>query len=337
MKTELNPDFWDEDQVLRLEIKEQLRFIADYVMDNISIEGNKVDVVDIIFTGSMANFNYRPNSDVDLHIVIAFKPNQDKKLIHQYLKTQARDWNLKHDVKVKGHNLEIYFQDREEKHHSNGIYSIVKNAWVVHPKQFDLVADEAIVDAKTDDIVAKIDSILTGKLHLSIKGLKTALARIYKFRKAGLDKSGEMSVENLVFKRLRDKGTIETLRNFIDKKESEKLSLESNFSTIGDMVNRRGPRHLKLDAGLYDRQHSQNLVAKCHQRKSNQDASVESLKTNSSGGSVISDAKAKDILTKYNMNFEKLKNGLRGFSKKLGKSNVEISYDPKKSIWKLKK
>ena len=49
---------------------------------------------------------------------------------------------------------------------------------------------------------------------------------IYRLRKAGLEAGGEGSVENLAFKLLRARGTIDKLRKFIDKLQSSELSLK---------------------------------------------------------------------------------------------------------------
>jgi hypothetical protein len=45
-------------------------------------------------------------------------------------------------------------------------------------------------------------------------------------RSAGLKKSGEFSVENLVFKELRNLGYLDKMNSYITSKQDEKLSLK---------------------------------------------------------------------------------------------------------------
>ena len=56
------------------------------------------------------------------------------------------------------------------------------------------------------------------------KAIKDEIAKI---RKAGLDRAGEFSVENLTFKVLRARGLIDRLRQHIYNLEDEQLSLKS--------------------------------------------------------------------------------------------------------------
>jgi hypothetical protein len=52
--------------------------------------------------------------------------------------------------------------------------------------------------------------------------------KIKKYRSAGLEKDGEFSYENLVFKFLRRNGYIDKLFNFKNELIDKSLSLESN-------------------------------------------------------------------------------------------------------------
>ena len=47
-------------------------------------------------------------------------------------------------------------------------------------------------------------------------------------RSAGLKKSGEFSIENLIFKELRNLGYFDRVNQYIQSKEDEKLSLTKN-------------------------------------------------------------------------------------------------------------
>jgi len=55
--------------------------------------------------------------------------------------------------------------------------------------------------------------------------------RITNMRKAGLERAGEWSTENLVFKKLRNLGVIDKLTDKIRELEDQELSLESKNLT----------------------------------------------------------------------------------------------------------
>jgi hypothetical protein len=83
--------------------------------------------------------------------------------------------------------------------------------------------DDAAVQAKLDDL-SRIANIAIVNRNLSY--LRTVKDKITQMRKAGLERGGEWSTENLVFKALRNIGTIDNLATTIRELEDEELSLE---------------------------------------------------------------------------------------------------------------
>jgi hypothetical protein len=78
-----------------------------------------------------------------------------------------------------------------------------------------------------DKIDEVLDEIKTGdELEKSKKILGDFKDKLKNYRKSGLEKSGEFSYENLVFKFLRRNGYIEKLFKFEDKLIDNKLSLK---------------------------------------------------------------------------------------------------------------
>mgnify|MGYP000648462168 CR=1 FL=1 len=57
---------------LKEEICKILKLIAKYFIKSNKIDELGVDIDDLQFTGSLANYNYKDISDVDLHIIIDF-------------------------------------------------------------------------------------------------------------------------------------------------------------------------------------------------------------------------------------------------------------------------
>jgi UTP:GlnB (protein PII) uridylyltransferase len=64
---ELNPKFWENDQ-LKEEVREKLLEIADAWIEFAQIPTEAV--VDVLFVGGNANYNYTNYSDIDVHILI---------------------------------------------------------------------------------------------------------------------------------------------------------------------------------------------------------------------------------------------------------------------------
>jgi hypothetical protein len=86
--------------------------------------------------------------------------------------------------------------------------------------------DRAEVKVKYKQYVGKIRTALRSD---NLEAVKQTSDDIKKLRQQGLDRDGELSVENITFKILRAKGFIEQLRNHISKLKADTLSLENNY------------------------------------------------------------------------------------------------------------
>lgn len=218
----LNPQIWD-DYILKQDIHDQLMKIAN---DYVSKIGFPIQLDDIILTGSLANLNYSVYSDFDLHFVFDFSQiNSDVELVKRFLDADRRIWNLTHDIKILGYDVEIYSQDTNEPHSSSGIYSLLQNQWIVKPTKQNFIIDENAIKIKAEDYMSEVDSIeidikeglydyeiLTGRIDNVWDKIKTR----------NVAEGGEFSIENLVFKLLRRNGYIEkvtTLRTLLYDKQ----------------------------------------------------------------------------------------------------------------------
>lgn len=218
----LCPDLWENKQ-LNTRIEDKLLRIARDFYKDIEFDA---EILDIIFVGSLANYNYTKDSDIDVHIVIDFTEiNDDVELVKKAVDGQRFMWNLRHNIVIKEHDVELYIQDKNEEHVSGGVYSLMNRKWVklptYSPPNVDTKDIEPKYDARVYDIekfekLAKrnLDPVDAETYYNSAKELKT---KIMKARKAGLSESGEFSIENLVFKKLRKEGYIEKLINSITK------------------------------------------------------------------------------------------------------------------------
>jgi hypothetical protein len=222
---QLNPDLWDDD-VLKSNVKDQLLLIAKDFYDTLKI---KESPEDITITGSSANYNYTPTSDIDLHLLVNFaNVTCDEEITRDYLLAKKSLWNDKHDITIFGREVEVYVQDTNEPHVSTGVYSILHNTWVEHPEQIDADAinlDEELYKKKLTEYVDLIEHNL--KKNTNHNYLKKFRAKISQMRKDGLAASGQFSVENLVFKKLRSMGYLDKLAQLETDAYDASMSLES--------------------------------------------------------------------------------------------------------------
>ena len=125
--------------------------------------------------------------------------------------------------------MECYVQGEEEEHHSTGVFSIAKDRWLVEPKKIKPEVDDSAVERKKDSMIHDIETALLSK---DLESMRRVKERITEMRKAGLDRAGEWSVENLVFKILRNLGLIDQITEKIRELEDAELSLEQQTNLL---------------------------------------------------------------------------------------------------------
>ena len=216
---ELDPKFWKEDDKLDPKIREKLLRIARDFYESVRIE---TEIIDIYLMGSMANYNYTKLSDLDTHIVIDFEDVGPSDLVEKAVDGERFQWNTRHNILLRGHDVELYIQDIKDKKPHAGIYSLMNDKWVQKPK-FDppKLTDEDILP-KYHSYVFEIDELekmLKGetntdeleKYYLRAKEIKKKLSEA---RQIGINRAGEFALENLVWKKLRYDGYVGKLIDF---------------------------------------------------------------------------------------------------------------------------
>jgi hypothetical protein len=216
----LNPKIWHGGE-LDPEVAQKLKEIADAFQEFIGIDLN---IVDYTITGSNANYTWTSHSDLDLHIIVEGLPSDEARELFNAKKAL---WGEQHNITIKGLPVECYVQGEDEPHHSTGVYSIVSNSWISEPKKVKPNIDDAAVNAKKESVIHDIE---TAFLSNDLNKLRSVKEKITTMRRAGLERAGEWSVENLVFKILRNLGLIDKITEKIRELEDEELSLEQTQS-----------------------------------------------------------------------------------------------------------
>ena len=218
----LNPKLWTNGTLIP-EVAAKLEDIARAFEEFVGVD---LDVVDYTITGSNANFTWTEYSDLDLHLIIPGTPTEEQRELFNAKKAL---WSEQHDITIKGLPVECYIQGQDEPHHSTGVYSIQTDTWLTKPKKIKPSVDDAAIEAKKDAILAQIEQAM---LSRDLDKLRTVKDKITQMRKAGLSRAGEWSVENLVFKILRNLGLIDQITEKIRELEDEELSLEEQTAVI---------------------------------------------------------------------------------------------------------
>lgn len=216
----LNPDIWVNEDEINQNIRAKLLQVSNDFYKQSTITS---PIKDIILLGSNANYNWTPTSDLDCHIVIDFKSlNMSTDDATEYTNLIKNKWNIEHDIHIKTYNVEMYIQDSAAKNAATGVYSLLNNKWIKKPSKQNVVLDKELIQKKYADMVTRI---LQSIKERNLESLKTILKDVYDYRQSGLDRAGEFSTENVVFKLLRAKGYIEQLRKAVNKVYDKDVSM----------------------------------------------------------------------------------------------------------------
>ena len=225
VKSQLNPLLFDESGKMIPEIKDKLSEIVEAFLEYIDIDAK---VYDIRLVGSNAAYNYTKYSDIDIHLVMDLSTISDPESIARlYLDSVKKNFKDTYDIKVKGHEVEVYVEDINTTSVSNGVYSLMKDDWVKTPSELEPPSEKALeqVNQLVEEISTQIDEAD------SLEALEAIEDRLYLSRKDSLASEGELGVGNLVFKELRNRGILQLLKNRKYKLVSAELSLESRGFT----------------------------------------------------------------------------------------------------------
>jgi hypothetical protein len=216
----LNPRLWDEREHLRQDVHDKLMQIARDFQEFLGVED--LQVKDITISGSNAAYTYTPHSDIDLHLVADLPDADNNEVYRELFDAKKFQYNSQHDIRIGGYDVELYVQNPNQEHHSQGIYSLMQNKWLSVPKRRRPEVDDISVKSKYEDIGHRIEAAIdSGDREL----MSDVWNKLKTMRKQGLEREGEFSPENLAFKMLRNNGTIEKFKQAQQAVKDRELSL----------------------------------------------------------------------------------------------------------------
>jgi len=231
----LNPKIWVNEKI-NSDVRIKLLDIADDFVDSLAMDW--VKPIDILFTGSLANYNWSEYSDIDLHLLYDFSDiYENTEFVEDYFKAKRNLWNEEHEgISIYGFPVEISAEDSNNPAKSTGVYSLEMNKWVKLPKDIsDARLNEDYIKETAADYMTKIDDLFdelsaikdTEKFNKINSRAERMFDRLKDMRKKSLEtKAGEMASDNIVWKVLRREGYIEKLRNIMTDAYDKMMSLK---------------------------------------------------------------------------------------------------------------
>lgn len=215
----LEPNIWEEPDGapdIKPAVRKALLQIAMDFWDE--IPHGTASLVDVLLIGSCASYWWTPSSDVDLHLVVRYKgPDGEETLSRELHRAKQVIWNERQSPMIGTHEVEVIIQPTDEHHWDPGVYSLKEDRWLLPPVPGEPppAAPDHVVLRKAEAFMEKVraahDAMAredTGRAHRLARDLKD---RIRRMRRAGLERDGAGSAENLAFKALRDVGALDVL------------------------------------------------------------------------------------------------------------------------------
>lgn len=223
MHSELNPKLWHDNQ-LDLKVRVQLLKIARDFIDYLGID--EIHLKDVRILGSNVAYSYTPHSDLDLHLFVDMDKLNPDEVYQELFASKKMLYNDGRKITVHGIPVECYVQDINTPAVSLGEFSVLKNKWIRHPVKRKLTIDHSEAKAKYEKMRHLVDLALDSPRHTFIRRV---LEKLNQYRRAGLQRSGEYSAENIAYKVIRQSGDISELYKRRDELIGKSLSIESMY------------------------------------------------------------------------------------------------------------
>lgn len=244
-KSSLNDKFW-KDGKLDSRIRLRLLDISDDFIEGLNI--GKIKPVDIVFTGSLANYNWHKASDIDIHIIIDYSLiHKNLDFVKDYFDSKKEMWMSEHDtLTMKGFPVEFYVEDENGRSDPSGAYSLTKGEWIRKPVDSnDIRFNENLVRNKAAKYITMIDDICDEidnetdrhKSEVLSEKLEKIFDKLKNIRKEGLKSSKkEMSTGNILWKVIKHHGSIKRLWDSVNKSYDLVNSIDESKETLPNIT-----------------------------------------------------------------------------------------------------
>jgi hypothetical protein len=229
LKSGLNGKVWEKGGHLKDEVRQKLLKIANLFYESLKLP---FPIKDIYFTGSLSNYNWTNQSDMDIHLMLDIPNDEDMDFIAEYIDAKKDNWKAKHNITIYGFPVELYAKDSESEVENKSIYSIKNDKWVSKPSKKKVNIDIQGVKEKSADMMSDIDNAIEiSDDKKRLEAVEKIKDKIKKMRSSSLEQGGEYSTENLTFKVLRNAG-------YLDKLSTEKANIQDKDLTLKEYKNK---------------------------------------------------------------------------------------------------
>lgn len=231
VKDSLNSEIWENNKI-KSEIRIDLLKLAKEYLKFLGIDSLPEDIV---LTGSIANYNWNENSDIDVHLIFDYNDiDDDEDFVMEFMKTKKDLWAENHDIKIKGFDVELFGQNKNQKLKKHAAeYSLLNDEWIVEPKKVKLKLNKNKIKELVFQIVKKVDVIERiqdrDKKIFEIDKLTDEIKNI---RQKGLEANGEYGEENIVFKILRGYDVLNKVYDMKNDAIDTEYSISENIKKV---------------------------------------------------------------------------------------------------------
>ena len=227
---ELNPKLWDKKGKLNPEVHQHLLQIANKFKQEAKIPEDAIK--DLYISGGNANYNYTPQSDIDLHWVVDFGklPFRTSDAAKDYFMDKKDLWKEKFPtLSVEGYQVEPFAQSNYESPKiDQGVYSVLQDKWIKKPPYLDInyAKDDPFLLPKVESWERHINHLIS--LNTPYESMEAIKDKLNKLDADSINKEGEFSFDRLLYKELRNRGVLQKLKDYIHEKEALQLSLKDS-------------------------------------------------------------------------------------------------------------
>ena len=263
----LAPNIWDGD-ALNSRVRLRLLDIADDFWDYVDVKW--VEPKGIILTGSICNYNWSSFSDIDLHLIVDFKEVDERAdFVKDYMDAKKNEWNDEHkELKIFGYPIEVYVQDVDDDLEAGGIYDLEEDKWIRKPNITDITAiqlEKYGIKDKAARIMTIIDDMSDALENTDDSHKKEEIGndaeylwhKIKSMRQESLDKEGESSKCNIVYKALRRFGYLDKLFDIMSKVYDQVNSIEESKELVREYLDKK--YNMPLYQYFYKWEHASDL------------------------------------------------------------------------------
>lgn len=208
----LEPSFFEGD-ALRPAIVRKAREVGEAIFVEARVPGGTL--MDVLFAGSLASYEYTADTDADLHLVIQSTAT-DPELFSAYLKTLNAQMHHESGIRFLGRPVQITFTTMPDA--QGGAYSVVKDAWVTRPVRAPVAFSEAELRAALADFGrqrdAEVDAFRAAPVTYDCQRLVRVRAALKAKRSEGLaSPAGVVSLGNVSYRVIRRLGWFDDLEH----------------------------------------------------------------------------------------------------------------------------